>query len=108
MVAVAAALAVGVVCGGLARVLMRLVAVAADEETSFTLAGTAAIMVVFAAFALPGTLLAALAVRPRGRRVLHRVRGRVRRRCGDRDLPVLPGDPGRRAGHDLDVEPVVR
>jgi hypothetical protein len=59
MVGVAAALAVGVVCGGVARILMRLMVVAADEDGSFTLAGTAAIMVVFAVFSLPGTLLAA-------------------------------------------------
>jgi hypothetical protein len=58
-----------VVCGGLARACMRLVAVAAADETTFTLAGTAAIMVVFAVFALPGTVLAAL-TRRRWRPVL--------------------------------------
>jgi hypothetical protein len=60
MVGVAAALAVGVVCGGVARILMRVMVVAAEEETTFSLAGTAAIMVVFAVFALPGAVLAAL------------------------------------------------
>jgi hypothetical protein len=69
MVGLAAALAVGVVCGGVARILMRLVVVAAEEETSFSLAGTVAIMVVFAVFALPGTVLAAL-TRRRWRSVL--------------------------------------
>ncbi len=69
MVGVAAALVVGVVCGGVARILMRVMVVAAEEETSFTLAGTAAIMVVFAVFALPGTLLAA-ATRRRWRSAL--------------------------------------
>jgi hypothetical protein len=69
MVGVAAALAVGVVCGGVARILMRVMVVAAEEETTFSLAGTAAIMVVFAAFALPGAVLAAL-TRRRWRSVL--------------------------------------
>ncbi len=69
MVGVAAALAVGVVCGGVARILMRVMVVAAEEETTFSLAGTAAIMVVFAVFALPGAILAAL-TRRRWRSVL--------------------------------------
>jgi hypothetical protein len=60
LVGAAAALVVGVVCGGMARLLMRLMVVAADEEASFSVAGTAGILVVFAVFALPGTLLAAL------------------------------------------------
>jgi hypothetical protein len=68
-VGLAAAAVVGVVCGGLARLFMRLVVVFAGEEGSFSLAGTAAIMVVFAVFALPGAVLAA-AWRGRGRSTL--------------------------------------
>ncbi|HET6560696.1 MAG TPA: hypothetical protein VFG72_02390 [Marmoricola sp.] len=69
MVGAAAALAVGVVCGGVARLLMRLMVVAAEEEGAFSVAGTVAIMVVFAVFALPGAMLAAL-TRRRGRSTL--------------------------------------
>jgi hypothetical protein len=56
---VAAALVVGVVCGGVARLLMRVMVVLADEEGSFSLAGTVAIVLTYAVFALPGAVLAA-------------------------------------------------
>lgn len=62
-VGAAAALVVGVLCGGVARVMMRLVTVASEQEGTFSFVGTAGIMVVFAVFALPGTLLAALTAR---------------------------------------------
>lgn len=68
-VGVAAAIVVGVVCGGVARIMMRLVNVVAGHESSFTVGGTLGIMMIFALFALPGALLATFLHR-RGRSVL--------------------------------------
>ena len=66
---VGAALVAGVVTGLLARLLMRLVTVAADGLGTFSWAGTAGIVAVFVGAALPGALLAA-ATRRRYRWVL--------------------------------------
>lgn len=68
-VGIAAAVAAGVVCGGAARIMMRLVNVVAGLESSFSLGGTLGIMMIFSLFALPGSLLAAFR-RRRGRSAL--------------------------------------
>jgi hypothetical protein len=68
-VGIAAAIAVGAVCGGVARIMMRLVNVVAGHESSFSIGGTLGIMMIFALFALPGALLATF-LRRRGRSAL--------------------------------------
>jgi hypothetical protein len=56
---VAAAVVAGVVLGAVARVLMRVVSMAAGQPGDFSLAGTLAIVALFVAAALPGAILAA-------------------------------------------------
>jgi hypothetical protein len=68
-VGVMAAVAAGVLLGSVARLMMRLTTLAAGGETQFSLAGTAAILLVFVLFTLPGSVLASLLER-RGRSVL--------------------------------------
>ena len=68
-VGVGAALLAGTGLGSLARLMMRLTALAAGEPAHFTPAGSALILLVFVVFALPGAVLAAL-VRSRGRSAL--------------------------------------
>jgi hypothetical protein len=67
--AVVAALVAGVVVGGASRVLMRLVSLAAGDEGGFSVGGTVAIVVAYAAFMLPGAVLAGSTDR-RGRTAL--------------------------------------
>jgi hypothetical protein len=69
VVALVACLAAAVVVGGASRLLMRAINVAAGAESGFSWGGTIAIVVAFAAFMLPGALVAA-ATRRRGRTVL--------------------------------------
>lgn len=68
-IGVAAAVVAGIVAGALARLMMRLVTLAAGHEASFSVVGTLGIMMVFALFALPGSVLAVF-VRRRGRSAL--------------------------------------
>lgn len=68
-VGIASALLVGTALGSLARLMMRLTALAAGEPAHFTPAGSALILLVFVVFALPGAVVAAL-VRRRGRSAL--------------------------------------
>lgn len=69
VVGTAAALVAGAALGAVARLMMRLTTLAAGGDTGFTLAGTAAILLVFVIFTLPGALVAALLER-RGRSAL--------------------------------------
>lgn len=69
VVGLGAALAAGLVLGAVARLMMRLVTLAAGNATEFSLAGTLGIMVMLAVFMTPGALLAAL-WRGRGRWLL--------------------------------------
>jgi hypothetical protein len=59
LLAVGAAAAAGVLAGAVSRALMRVVALAAGEAGAFSWAGTLAILVVFVAAMLPGSLVAA-------------------------------------------------
>lgn len=68
-VGLAAALVAGVAMGALARLMMRLTAVAAGHPGEFSLAGTAGILLAFVIVTAPGALLASL-VRRRGRSAL--------------------------------------
>jgi hypothetical protein len=68
-VGLGAALAVGLVLGAVARLMMRLVTLAAGHTPEFSLGGTLGIMIAFALFMAPGALLAAL-WRGRGRWLL--------------------------------------
>ena len=68
-VGVTSALLAGVTLGAIARLMMRLTALAAGEPAHFSPAGSAVILLVFVVFALPGAVLAAL-VRRRGRAAL--------------------------------------
>jgi hypothetical protein len=54
--AVLACLVAGLLVGGAARVLMRLVSLAAGDDGGFSLGGTVAIMLAYATFMLPGAL----------------------------------------------------
>ena len=54
--AVVACLAAGVLVGGVARVLMRLVSLAAGEDGGFSVGGTVAIVLAYATFMLPGAV----------------------------------------------------
>lgn len=65
--ALAVAAAVGAVDGGVARFLMRGVALATGEPTAFSLEGTLGIMLVFAITALPLAVTAELTTRRRAR-----------------------------------------
>lgn len=65
-VGLAAAVVAGAAMGLVARLMMRLVVLAAGEPGQFSLAGTAAILVVFVVATVPGAVVAAL-VRRRGR-----------------------------------------
>lgn len=69
LVALAAAAMAGVVLGLVARLMMRLTTLAAGEQGDFSVAGTAAILLVFVVFTVPGALLASLTAR-RGRSAL--------------------------------------
>jgi hypothetical protein len=62
---VLAAIVTGVPGGAMWRALMRVIALARHEPTSFSAAGTAAIIVVSVVAALPGALLLAALVRQR-------------------------------------------
>jgi hypothetical protein len=68
-VALVAAVVAGAVLGSVARLMMRFTALAAGEPGEFSVVGTAAILLVFAVFTLPGALLASLTAR-RGRSAL--------------------------------------
>lgn len=57
---VGAGLVAGLAAGLVARLMMRLATVAGDGGTSFSLSGTAAIVLVFVVAAVPGAVLAAL------------------------------------------------
>jgi hypothetical protein len=54
--ALLACLVAGLVVGGVARVLMRLVSLAAGDDSGFSVGGTIAIMLAYATFMLPGAL----------------------------------------------------
>ncbi|MDF5754359.1 hypothetical protein [Spongiactinospora sp. TRM90649] len=56
--ALVAAIAAGIVIGGVARLLMSAIAVAAAEESRFTPAGTLGVMVVFGVLAVPAAVTA--------------------------------------------------
>lgn len=60
LVGLGAALLVGVALGAVARLMMRLVAVAAGHHGEFSIGGTVGIMVAFVVVMVPGSLLAAL------------------------------------------------
>ncbi|MGZ8742686.1 MAG: hypothetical protein ACXWXO_07185 [Nocardioides sp.] len=68
-VALAAAAVVGAVLGSVARLMVRLTTLAAGEQGDFSVAGTAAILLIFAVFTVPGALLASRTAR-RGRSAL--------------------------------------
>ncbi|GAA1646087.1 hypothetical protein GCM10009790_29070 [Georgenia ruanii] len=61
-----AAVAVGVLAGAMARLLMRLVALLGDGETRFSALGTFFIVLVFVGAMLPGALTTALGARRTG------------------------------------------
>jgi hypothetical protein len=67
--AFAGALVAGVLLGAAGRLMMRLVALAAGTPIEFTWSGSAGILLAYALFMLPGSLLAAF-VRRRGRWLL--------------------------------------
>ena len=69
IVGLAAAAVAGAVLGSVARLMMRLTTLAAGEQGDFSVAGTAAILLIFVVFTLPGALLASLTAR-RGRSAL--------------------------------------
>jgi hypothetical protein len=68
-VGITSALLAGAALGALARLMMRLTALAAGEPAHFSLGGSAVILLAFVVFALPGAILAAV-VRRRGRSAL--------------------------------------
>ena len=68
-VGLAAAVVAGVTLGLVARLMMRLATVAVGEPGSFSLAGTAGILLAFVIVTVPGAVLAAL-LRRRGRSAL--------------------------------------
>ncbi|HEX5996335.1 MAG TPA: hypothetical protein VFY84_14435 [Jiangellales bacterium] len=68
-VGLSAAVVAGMAAGLVARLMMRLAAVAVGEDGHFSLAGTAGILVAFVVVAVPGAVLASL-VRRRGRSAL--------------------------------------
>ena len=69
LVALTAAAVAGAVLGSVARLMMRLTTLAAGAQGDFSVAGTAAILLIFVIFTVPGALLASLTVR-RGRSAL--------------------------------------
>jgi hypothetical protein len=69
MVGLVAAAAAGVMLGLVARLMMRLAALAAGVESHFSLGGTGGILLIFVVLTVPGAVLAAL-VRRRGRSAL--------------------------------------
>lgn len=60
VVGLGAGLVAGVVMGGVARVMMRLVALAAGHAGEFSVSGSVSILVAFVVVTVPGALLAAL------------------------------------------------
>ncbi|HEX6247203.1 MAG TPA: hypothetical protein VFZ64_04980 [Nocardioidaceae bacterium] len=68
-VGLGAAVVTGLAAGLVARLMMRLATMAGGGDTSFSIGGTAGIVLVFVAAALPGAVLAALMAR-RGRSAL--------------------------------------
>lgn len=69
VVGVGAALLAGVLMGSVARVMMRLVAVATGHNAEFSASGTVSILLAFVVLMVPGALLASL-WRGRGRSLL--------------------------------------
>ena len=67
---VLAALVLGVLAGGLARVLMRVLVVLSGEEGRFSLTGTLGIVTIFVAMMVPGAVAAALGARGTSRVLL--------------------------------------
>jgi len=65
-----ATLVLAVIAGGLARALMRLLAVLAGEEGRFSIAGTLGILLAFAVMMVPGGVAAALGARRTSRVLL--------------------------------------
>jgi hypothetical protein len=69
LVALTAAALAGALLGAVARLMMRLTTLAAGAEGHFSAAGTAAILLIFVIFTVPGAVLASLTAR-RGRSAL--------------------------------------